>query len=244
LLASQVVANYLGKVRFVVENLGESKLAERFGVKAYPALFVDDVLVAAPQDFGFFGGEKAGRYAPWSEPQGKEKFKQDLTRMLDMVLSGKKEDLARERGTLRAEPSISTLPEFTIKDLAGNTLTAELVRGRLVVVEFWATWCPPCRSTLEWLGTLQKKYRDRVAVLAFSVDSPDKEVRNLTHHLNKDLHWAIATPGIAVAFGDIVSIPTLLLFDRQGKAVGVWYGAAPDLHDLIEKKLELMAADR
>jgi thiol-disulfide isomerase/thioredoxin len=241
LLASQVVANYPGKVRFVVENLGESKLAERFGVKAYPALFVDDVLVAAPQDFGFFGGLNTGRYAPWSELQGRERFQKDLTRMLDLVLSGKKDELARERGTVEPQRSISTLPEFTIKDLSGNTLTAEQLRGRMVVVEFWATWCPPCRSTLEWLVALQKKYGDHVAVVAFSVDSPDEEVRKLTRHLSKDLHWAIATPDIGVAFGDVVSIPTLLLFDGQGKAAGAWYGAAPDLHDLVEKKLDLLA---
>ena len=51
---------------FVSENFGASKLADQFGVKGYPAVFVDDVLVAAPRDFGYFGEvEGTGRYAPW-----------------------------------------------------------------------------------------------------------------------------------------------------------------------------------
>ena len=65
-----------GKVRFVSENFGASKLAERFGVTRYPAVFVEDVLVARPNDFGFFGrGEKSGRYTPWRNAASQARFK-------------------------------------------------------------------------------------------------------------------------------------------------------------------------
>jgi thiol-disulfide isomerase/thioredoxin len=238
LLAQEVAAKYPGQVRFVSENLGESKLAERFGVKQYPVIFVDDVLIARPQDFGFFGGEKGGRYSPWIDAKSHEKFKLDLTRMINLVLSGKKEELKAERaGTAAADENIAALPAYDLVDLAGNRLTPEQVRGRVVLVEFWATWCPPCRSTLGWLGDLRRKYGDNLAVLAFAVASPEDEVRKTAQSLSPDLHWAIASPETAQAFGDLTATPTLFLFDRQGKTAGVFYGAPPDLHAKVEKTL-------
>ena len=68
-----MAGKYRGQVTFVSENFGASKLAERFGVKGYPAVFVDDVLVASPRDFGYFGEvEGTGRYAPWRKADGQE----------------------------------------------------------------------------------------------------------------------------------------------------------------------------
>jgi len=59
LLVQEVAAKYLGKVTFVSENFGSSPLARQFGVKGFPAVFVDGVLVAAPRDFGYFGEVEA-----------------------------------------------------------------------------------------------------------------------------------------------------------------------------------------
>ena len=239
MLVQEVAAKYPGKVRFVSENFGESKLAERFGVKRYPAIFVDDVLVARPRDFGFYGdGETGGRYTPWINPKSHEKFKQDMTRMIDLTLSGKKEELRAERGGTQTPDDILALPAFQLIDLSGNPLTPEQAKGRVVLVEFWATWCPPCRSTLERLGDLRRKYGDNLVVMALAVESPEDEVRKTAQSLSHDFRWAIATPQAAQAFGDVMATPTLLLFDRQGKTAGIWYGAPPDLHDKVEKTIE------
>jgi thiol-disulfide isomerase/thioredoxin len=239
LLVQEVVAKYPQKVAFVSENFGESKLAERFGVKRYPAVFVDDILIAKPRDFGFFGqGEDSGRYTPWRDPKSHEKFKQDLTRMIDLILSGKKEQVAKEHSTQEGPQEIQELPKFLLTDLAGKPLTSDQVAGRVVVVEFWATWCPPCRSTLEWLANLQGKYGDNLAVLALNVESPEDEVRKMVSGMSRDLRWAITTPEVARAFGDVVAVPTLFLFDRQGKTAEVWYGASPELHERVEKKID------
>jgi thiol-disulfide isomerase/thioredoxin len=238
LLAQEVVAKYPKQVSFVSENFGESKLAERFGVKRYPAVFVDEVLVAKPRDFGFFGtGEDAGRYTPWRDAKNHEKFKQDLIRMIDLILSGKKEQVAKEHAADGGSSEVVSLPKFSLTDLAGNSLQTEQLAGRVVVVEFWATWCPPCRSTLEWLGSLRAQYGDKVAMLALNVESPEEDVRKTVAGLSPDLRWAIATPEVARAFGDVVAVPTLLLFDRQGQTAGTWYGAAPELHEQVEHKI-------
>ncbi len=239
-----MAAKYPGQVDFVSENFGASKLADRFGVRGYPAVFVDDVLVAAPHDFGYFGEKDGtGRYAPWRNAQSQDKFKADLTRMIDLILSGRKDIVSREHANVSASAfPLSSLPNFTVTDLNGKALSTDQLAGRVVMVEFWATWCPPCRSTLEWLGALKQKYGDNIAIVALAVESPEDKIKETVASLSPDLHWAITDAQTAQAFGDITSVPTMFLFDRSGKMARVLYGAPPNLHEQAEKTLNFLVA--
>jgi thiol-disulfide isomerase/thioredoxin len=240
LLVQEVAAKYPGQVTFVSENFGGSKLADQYGVKGYPAVFVDGVLVASPREFGYFGEVTgAGRYAPWRNADSQARFRTDLTRMIDLILAGRKDLVPRASA---ATQEIASLPSFQLSDLSGNPITAEQLAGRVVLVEFWATWCPPCRSTLQWLGELKRRHGDNLAVVALAVESPEAGVRSMVASLSPDLRWAIADARTAQAFGDITAVPTLFLFDRSGKTARVLYGAPPDLHSQVEKSLaELLA---
>jgi cytochrome c biogenesis protein CcmG, thiol:disulfide interchange protein DsbE len=208
--------------------------------KATPAVFVDGVLVAAPREFGYFGEvEGAGRYAPWRNAASQARFRTDLTRMIDLILAGRK-DLVK--GASVATQEITSLPKFTLSDLSGKPITPDQLAGRAVLVEFWATWCPPCRSTLQWLGELKRRHGDNLAVLALAVESPEAGVRSTVASLSPDLRWAITDAATAQAFGDITAVPTLFLFDRSGKTARVLYGAPPDLHTQVEKTLSDLLA--
>ena len=239
MLVQEVAAKYPGRVTFVSENFGASQLAERFGVKGYPAVFVDDILVAAPREFGYFGEvEGSGRYAPWRNEAHQAKFKSDLVRMIDLILAGKKDIVSSEHSADPAASSeLAQLPAFKLTDLSGHSLTSDQLANRVVLVEFWATWCPPCRSTLEWLGELKKRHGDNIAILALAVESPEDQIRSTVASLSPDLHWAITDAPTALSFGDITAVPTMFLFDRSGKTARVLYGAPPDLHDEVEKTL-------
>ena len=228
---------------FVNEDFGNSKLADRFGVKGYPAVFVDDVLVACPRDFGYFREEIGkGRYAPWQNADNQARFKADLSHMIDLILAGKKDVVVRENASRSAALSeVATLPKFTLHDLAGKPLTTDQLAGRVVLVEFWATWCPPCRSTLDWLGELKRKYGDNLAILALAVESPEDKIRSVAAGLSPDLRVAITDAPTAGAFGNITSLPTLFLFDRTGKTARVVYGAPPDLHAQVAQVLDSLA---
>ena len=236
----EVVAKYPGKARFVNENFGASPLAERFGVTRYPAVFVNDVLAARPRDFGFVGrGESAGRYAPWRDAASQARFQADLTRMIERALAGEAPETAPAARRADASPEEPpTLPVLSSTDFDGHPISAADLAGRAVVVEFWATWCPPCRSTLEWLGGLRRKYGDRLAVVALAVESPEAEARKLAASIGSGVRWGMTDAPTARAFGDIAAVPTLFLFDRDGKAAGVVYGAPPDLHARTEKAIE------
>jgi len=224
----------------VVENYGESDLAKRFGVTRYPVIFVDDVLVAKPKDFGFFGkgeGPDEGRYTPLQSVKSHELFRSDLSRVIDLLSAGRHDDAAA--AAKRPEvPEIAALPAFTLMDLDGRPVAREDLAGRAVLVEFWATWCPPCRGTLGWLGELRRRHGDRLVVLALAIESDEKDVRRVASQAGTPLRWAMGTPEIARAFGDLSAMPTLLLFDGQGRRVASFFGAPPSLHGEVEAKLE------
>ncbi len=234
-----MVQEFGGKVRFVSENYGDSKLAKRFGVTRYPAIFVDDVLAATPDDFGFYGkgaAEVGGRYAPLKSAAAHERFRADLSRMIRLVLEGDK-DAARAAAAPAPAAAIAEWPAVTITDLDGRSVDRSTLAGRPVVVELWATWCPPCRGTLAWLGDLKKRHGDRFAVVAISVQSEEPDVRKLVSELKLPFVFAIGTPEVVRAFGDVSAVPTLLLFDGEGHAVATYYGAPPTLHAEAETAL-------
>ena len=162
--------------------------------------------------------------------------------MIDLIMAGKKDVVSREHaGVSTSLNEISVLPKLSLTDLSGHPLTTDQLAGRVVLVEFWATWCPPCRSTLQWLGTLKQKYGDNIAVVALAVESPEDKVRAAANSLSASLRWAITDSATAQAFGDITSVPTMFVFDRSGKTAKVLYGAPPDLHQQAETTLDRLA---
>ena len=223
----------------MAENYGDSELARRFGVTRYPAIFVDDVLAAKPKDFGFYGkGEGAGdgRYTPFKSAESHERFRKDLSRMIELVLAGKKEE-ARAKAAPADAGELAALPAFELTDLEGKVLSRDDLAHRVVIVEFWATWCPPCRGTLAWLGELKKRHGDRLTVLAVGVESEEADVRKLAGELRLPLVWAMGTPELVRAFGDVNAVPTLFLFDGDGRTAASFYGAPPGLHAEAEARL-------
>lgn len=234
-----MVQGFGGQAQFVVENHGQSELAKRFGVTRYPAIFVDDVLVATPNDFGFYGPAKdvpGGRYAPIKRAESQERFRADLTRMLELILAGRK-DAARAQAAPAEAPEVAAYPAVTFKDLQGRTVSRADLAGRPVLVDLWATWCPPCRPTLDWLADLKRRHGDKVEVVIVAIESQEADVRKLAGEVGVPLVWTMGTPDLVRSFGDVSAVPTLLMFDAEGRAVGTFFGAPPGLHEEAEAKL-------
>ena len=234
MLAREVVREFGGQARFQSVDWGGSDLPRRYGVTRYPVIFVDDVLVAKPDDFGWFGS--AGRYAPWREPANHAKFQKDLSKAITLRLRGEQID----GGTPVVAGDalqIPALPAFSLTSLTGATIDNASLKGRVTVVEFWATWCPPCQSTLNWLGQLERQYGSRLGVVAPAMDSEEPGVREMAGKASLTSSAGMGTATMATAFGDIAAVPTLFVFDAEGNTAGVFYGAPPDLHDRVEKLL-------
>ncbi len=233
-----MVLRYGDRVEFIDENFGESVLARRHGITRYPAVFVNDALIARPRDFYSWGSEESGRYMPWSEARNHDRFQTDLTQMIDMGLAGRHLDSVRlDRDDAAAFP-IAALPEFLLVDLEGLSLHSTQMRDKVTVVEFWAPWCPPCRSTLRWLGDLERRHGDALTVIAAAVASEEQQVRQMAAELDLPIHLAMAPDSFVQQFGTITAIPTLFVFDAMGRTASVFFGAPEDLHEKVGAVLD------
>lgn len=235
MLIKEITQKYGTKVKFVSENWGESQLAERYGITKYPVVFVDDILIAQPNDFGWYGAK--GKYTPWREPVNHEKFKKDLSRMIDLVLSGQQKAPGKIEARME-DAVLAALPQFKAVELNGKTLDSAELNGKVTIVEFWATWCVPCRSTLGWFGELKRRYGDQVNIVAAAVESEEKDIRTLAATIDPGIRIVPASPEFVTLFGDINSVPTMYMFDRNGKTAKAFFGAPQDLHENAGKLLE------
>ena len=233
MLAEEVARQYGSQIRFAVEDFGASPLAERFGVDKYPAIFVDDALVARPEDFYAWGNPNpTGKYVPWSELENRRKFQRDLKRMLDIRLAGGEVTSAPK--TAAATPTLPPLPPIELVDLEGKRFRFAAMHGKPTLVEFWAPWCPPCLTTMKWMKTLDPQ---KVSVVAIAVESDRKDVDKVVKDYQPRARVVMGTKEILDAFGGLPAVPTLVLADREGRIVRAFYGAPPNLHDEIEKEL-------
>jgi thiol-disulfide isomerase/thioredoxin len=110
------------------------------------------------------------------------------------------------------------MADFTVTDLDGRRISSSSLRGKVVLVNFWATWCAPCRAEIPDLIALQQKYRDHVVVIGISEDeSPVETVRAFATEQKINYPIAMTTPELAKIFRGVSALPTTFVIDRDGK---------------------------
>ena len=111
-------------------------------------------------------------------------------------------------------------PEFKLKDLAGRDLSLEKSRGKVILLNFWATWCGPCREEIPELIALQNRYKDRLQIIGLVVDDDDeKEIRSVIESEGINYPVALADPETRFAYGGIAALPTVFVINTEGRVV-------------------------
>jgi len=138
-------------------------------------------------------------------------------------------------------------PGVTLKDLNDHDVTLAQYKGQIVLVNFWATWCEPCKGEIPWLIELQKKDSSRgFTVLGISMDEDGKkavqpfldkerfDVNGQKEAMNYPI--VLGNDSIAEKFGGVMGLPTSMIYNREGKKIRTVVGILD--HDDIFKTIE------
>jgi peroxiredoxin len=124
--------------------------------------------------------------------------------------------------------SAAPAPEWELKDLDGKAVRSSDFKGKIVVLDFWATWCGPCRAEIPSFVSLQNKYAPQgLVVVGASVDEGGAPtVKQFTQKQDVNYPVVLTDEKVQQAFGGIEAIPTTFIIDRAGRVVKKHVGFA------------------
>jgi thiol-disulfide isomerase/thioredoxin len=116
-------------------------------------------------------------------------------------------------------PILGMAPAWKLKDVDGNVVHSDEFRGKVVVVDFWATWCGPCRAEIPGYIALQKKYgKDALVIVGVSVDEAGIDlVKSFMERNRMNYRVVMSDEAVQAAFGGIAAYPTTFLIDQSGQ---------------------------
>src|ERR1022692_3826875 len=135
----------------------------------------------------------------------------------------------------------SVAPDFSLMDLNRQPLDLANYRGKIVLLDFWATWCTPCRGEIPHFVEFQDKYRDQgLQVIGISMDDGPKPVREFYQQFKMNYPVALGTEKLAQAYSGILGLPVTFLIGRDGQIAAKYVGEVqmPVLEQEIKSLLQ------
>lgn len=119
-------------------------------------------------------------------------------------------------------------------------LDLDRYRGKVVVVDFWASWCVPCRRSFPWLNDIQSKYRDRVVVIGVNVDRNQADAAQFLRDVPAAFPMIYDPEGKLAARYEVPGMPSSFIFDAQGKLVAKHIGFRSSDSEAREQELRAL----
>jgi len=117
-------------------------------------------------------------------------------------------------------------PDFKLTALDGQPLTIAALQGKVVFLNFWATWCGPCRAEIPDLIALQDRYKGRLQIIGLNVDDEQVDIQKYVEETGINYPVAMTSNDVRIQFGGIPALPTSFVLDTAGrvvqKHVGLW----------------------
>ncbi|MDD2308874.1 MAG: TlpA disulfide reductase family protein [Desulfuromonadaceae bacterium] len=138
-----------------------------------------------------------------------------------------------------------TVPDFTVTSTSGQTISQENYRGYVLVLDFFATWCPPCRLSIPHLVELNRKYgKQGLQILGLSVDEDGEWlVKRFADQFRINYPLALAGESTAADFG-VRSVPVMYLINKKGKIIEVYRGYSDDMGRSMEQTIKRLLAEK
>lgn len=117
-------------------------------------------------------------------------------------------------------------PDFTLTSTDGKEVNLSDYKGKVVILDFWATWCGPCRRGVPDLVSMQKNYGDKIAVIGISLDD-DRTKKDIIPFMKEyDINYPVVygTQDVVMDFGNIRAIPTSFIIDQNGNIIDKYVG--------------------
>lgn len=141
-------------------------------------------------------------------------------------------------------PLPGVVADYELETLEGETLNLGDLRGEVVVVNFWASWCAPCRKELPWLATLHQQIADRGGrVVAVAVDDEGSKVRKFAERYDLDLPICHDGPSGLANVIDLPSLPFTLVLDRSGQVALLSTDSTRKHFESLRSRVEALVAE-
>ena len=129
-------------------------------------------------------------------------------------------DPSSEERVIRFASNPQPVPPFLVTDLDGNPVSTAAWKGKVVFINFWATWCPPCRAEIPVLIDLANRYKDRLQIVGVSLDDDDpQDVKKFAAHFGINYPIVMASREMVSEYGGVPALPTLFVVNTDGNVV-------------------------
>jgi len=149
-----------------------------------------------------------------------------LSATLLLLYSCSDTDPVHVKGVAKQNGSLKTAPEFTLKDANGSAVKLSDYRGKVVLLNFWATWCGPCKIEIPWFMEFEQQYKNQgFEVLGIAMDDDGwAAVKPYIAEHKMNYRVVLGDDAVANLYGGIDSLPTTFVINREGKVVDTHVG--------------------
>jgi peroxiredoxin len=147
---------------------------------------------------------------------------------LTLAMAACSSQKSRAQGGIKPADARQKAPDFTLRDAEGRAVKLSDYRGKVVLLNFWATWCGPCRIEIPWFIQFEKEFKDRgFAVLGVSMDDDGWDaVKPYIERMRLNYRVVMGDSLVSDLYGGVDSLPTSFMIDRQGRVARIHIGLA------------------